>query len=101
MIREFEQILARAQFSQTPNGTRLSIKLFPENLGTLQVELTQKDGVLIANLITSSNRAKQLIESQLHSLRQSFVHQNVQVEKIEITFSQNEMNETYNENEQQ
>lgn len=101
LIHEFEQILARAQFSQTPNGTRLSIKLFPENLGTLQVELTQKDGVLIANLITSSNRAKQLIESQLHSLRQSFVHQNVQVEKIEITFSQNEMNETYNENEQQ
>lgn len=101
LLQEFEHILARAQISQTPNGTRLSIKLFPENLGSLQVELTQKNGVLIANLMTSSNQAKQLIESQLHSLRQSFINQNVHVEKIEITFSQNEMNETYNKNEQQ
>lgn len=87
--RQFQNILGRSSLSQFPNGSnQLTIKLFPEHLGRLDVKLTQQNGVIIAQLMTTTQSAKKVIESQLHHLKQAFQAQNIQVEKIEINIQQ-------------
>lgn len=85
LLRQFQNILEKSTLMQFPNGlNKLSIKLFPQHLGRLDVTLTQQNGVIIAQLMTTTKAAKNVLESQLHQLRHAFVSQNIQVEKIEI-----------------
>ncbi|MEK3886973.1 flagellar hook-length control protein FliK [Bacillus sp. FSL K6-3431] len=91
LIKAFSNILAKSQLSQTPGSTRLLIKLYPEHLGALRVELLQKEGVMIARMIVSTSTAKDLLDSQLHSLKHTFNQQNIQVDKIDVHFSQNDL----------
>jgi flagellar hook-length control protein FliK len=84
-IKEFQNILARSQFGSGKDGMKLLIKLYPEHLGSLRIELLQKDNMMIARIIASSGAAKDVLESQIQSLKQSFSSQNIQVEKIEIS----------------
>lgn len=84
-IKEFQNILARSQFGSGKEGMKLLIKLYPEHLGSLRIELLQKDNMLIARIIASSGAAKDVLESQVQSLKQSFLSQNIQIEKIEIS----------------
>ncbi|QOR68561.1 flagellar hook-length control protein FliK [Cytobacillus suaedae] len=84
-IKEFQNILARSQFGNGKEGMKLLIKLYPEHLGSLRIELLQKDNMMIARIIASSGAAKDVLESQIQSLKQSFLSQNIQVEKIEIS----------------
>lgn len=89
LLRQFNNILAKSSFTQLSNGiNKLSIKLFPQHLGRLDVTLTQQNGVMIAQLMTTTKAAKSAIESQLTQLKQAFVAQNIQIEKIEIQTQQ-------------
>lgn len=85
LAKQFEQILSRSQFSQMADGkAQMTIKLRPEHLGSLNIELIKDNGILTARLLASSTTAKELIESQLHQLKQAFISQNILVEKLEI-----------------
>ncbi|WP_054635312.1 flagellar hook-length control protein FliK [Thalassobacillus sp. C254] len=84
-IRQFQEIMGRSNLQQLSNGQQqLSIKLFPENLGRLDIQFTHVDGKLAARMIVSSSGARELIESQISQLRLLFQQQNLSVEKIEI-----------------
>ncbi|MBS4207621.1 flagellar hook-length control protein FliK [Bacillus sp. FJAT-50079] len=86
-VKQFSNILAQSQFSQTRTSSRLFIKLYPEHLGTLNVELIQKDGAMIARMIASTSSAKELLDKQIHQLKQAFAHQNIPLDKVEITYN--------------
>ena len=85
LIQQFESILSKSQFNSTLGQNRLFIKLYPEHLGTLRIELIQKDSMVIAKLMTTTSTAKELLESQLQILKQAFSSQNIQVERIDIS----------------
>lgn len=90
LLRQFEQMMQRGLFKTNEAGMNtFSIRLFPAHLGRLDVQLTQIEGVLVARLLTSSSAAKDLVESQLHHLRQAFNSQQINVERVEV-FSQNQ-----------
>ncbi|MBM6618442.1 flagellar hook-length control protein FliK [Bacillus suaedaesalsae] len=83
-IKDFQNILSKSSLQNGTNGMRLLIKLYPEQLGSLRIELIQQQGVLVARMIASSTQAKELLESQLQGLKNAFANQNIQVEKLEI-----------------
>ena len=85
LIQQFESILSKGQFINRGGNQKLFIKLYPEHLGELRIELLQKDSMIIAKLLTTTTAAKELLESQLQSLKQAFSSQNIQVERIEIS----------------
>lgn len=91
-VKEFQAIMNRSQFSNNAAGTRLLIKLYPENLGSIRVELAQKDGVLTARLLASSSIGKEMLESQLQQLKQGLANQNIQLDRIEVAQALNETN---------
>ncbi len=86
-VQQFSKILGKSQMTGLPNGTKLLIKLYPEQLGSLRVELLHQNGVLTAKILASTAGAKELLDSQLQSLKQAFASQNIQVEKIEVSQS--------------
>lgn len=101
LIRQFESILSRAQFTNVGGMQKLNLKLIPEHLGRLSIELIQKDGGMVARILTSTSLAKETLESQLHALKQAFTGQNIQLEKIEITEQLAQSQQKFFEREQQ
>ncbi|MEH7344881.1 flagellar hook-length control protein FliK [Bacillus sp. JJ1532] len=85
LIEQFESILSKSQLLKSGGTQRLFLKLNPENLGSLRIELIQKDSTIIARILTSTANAKDMMESHLNGLRQAFQSQNIQVERIEIS----------------
>ncbi|MFD1705885.1 flagellar hook-length control protein FliK [Siminovitchia sediminis] len=86
MIRQLAGILHKSHFKQALQTKSLTVRLYPEHLGSLRIELIQKDGMMLARILTSTGIAKEMLDSQLHQLRQAFIQQNVQVDKIDVTF---------------
>lgn len=87
LLKEMQTIINRAQISNAQGITRLTIKLYPENLGTVRIELVQNDGVLTARLLASTAHGRELLDSQAHQLKQAFVQQNIQVDRLDIAQS--------------
>jgi flagellar hook-length control protein FliK len=85
LMQQFENILSKSQFSKIGGTQKLLIKLNPENLGSLRIELTQKDSTIVAKIITTTGTAKDVLEAQLQGLKHAFSSQNIQVDRIEVT----------------
>lgn len=84
-IKQFEKILSKASFTSSNGMQKLMIKLNPEHLGALRIEIIQKDSGLTARIMATTSKGKEMLESQLQGLKQSFAGQGIQVEKIEIS----------------
>lgn len=84
-VKEFQNILSKSQMLSQPNMSKLLIKLYPEQLGSLRIELLQQNGVMTAKILASTATAKEMLDSQIQGLKHAFTSQNLQVEKIEIS----------------
>lgn len=84
--------MSKANFSGTNGVNKLLIRLTPEHLGSLRIELIQKDGMLSAKIMASTAQAKDMLENQIHGLKQAFSGQNIQIERIEISQAFNAFN---------
>lgn len=84
-LKQFQQLI-KGSLTVSKDGVHtMSIKLFPENLGRVDVQLTQMNGVITAKFLTSQSSTKELIEGQIAQLRQALIQQNIQVDRIEVT----------------
>ncbi|MED0667324.1 flagellar hook-length control protein FliK [Bacillus badius] len=89
-IEKFSQVLGNSNLVKMPNGTKLLIRLYPEQLGSLRIELLQQNGMMTAKILSSTSAVKELFEQHVSSLKHAFGQQNINVDKIELTFSQAE-----------
>lgn len=87
LVKEVQQLIGRGQISNTQGTMKILLKLYPENLGSIRIEIMQKDGVLSARLLASTPQAKELLESQLNQLRTTFAQANIQMDRIDIAQS--------------
>lgn len=85
--REMNNFLIRqVQMTRFPNGiSEARIKLLPEALGSIDVKLTIQNGVLQAQFFAETQAGKDLLESNLSSLRNQLIAHGIQVEKLEIS----------------
>ncbi|MFD6438714.1 flagellar hook-length control protein FliK [Peribacillus sp. NPDC060186] len=91
-VKQFENILSKANFTGANGVNKLLIRLNPEHLGSLRIELIEKDGMMTAKILATSAQAKDMLEKQIHGLKQAFSGQNIQIEKIEISQAFNAFN---------
>ena len=87
LVKEIQNLINRSQLSGQQGNMKLFLKLFPENLGQIRIELIQKDGVLTARLLASTAHGKELLENNINQLKAGFVSQNIQMERIDIAQS--------------
>lgn len=79
------QIMDYMKVQMKPDMTNVEMQLHPASLGTLQVQVASKGGVLTAQFITQNETVKAALESQMISLQESLAQQGVKVEAIEVT----------------
>ncbi|WP_108669688.1 flagellar hook-length control protein FliK [Peribacillus acanthi] len=92
-IKSFESIIAKSIFQNGKGLQKILIKLNPDHLGSIRIELIQKDNMMVAKILASSGKAKELLDSHLSGLKQAFTNQNLSVERIEVSQSINPFNQ--------
>lgn len=80
-------IINKLEIVKQTGFTEARISLNPEHLGQVDIKLTMQNGQLIAQFMTRSTDAKELIDQQMAQLRSALLAQGLQVEKIEVTQS--------------
>lgn len=62
----------------------VKVKLYPEDLGTVDVTLRMEDGKLTAKILVDSEHVKGLFNGKINELNESLVKQNIHIEKISV-----------------
>ena len=84
LLTQFEKAISQSRFIQNLSGNnQLLLKLAPESLGTIMVELTEIDGEMLVKLTASSQIAKEALEANVRELRNMFAPHNIIIEKQE------------------
>lgn len=84
-----EQIVKKAEMLVKLNSSEMKIQLHPEFLGKMTIKIMIEEGLLTAKFITDSHQVKQMLDSNLNTLRQSLEAQGIRVEKTEVNVQLN------------
>lgn len=93
-----QQILDYIKVSVKPDMTSLQMQLNPENLGTLQIEVSNKNGMLTAQFTTQDEGVKAVIESQLVQLKENLNEQGLKVQAVEVTVASQQFDRNLDKN---
>ncbi len=88
LLEQFQQVIRMSQLLANPNGNQLVIALQPENLGDMVVRLTEINGELTLKIITTSQVTRQMLEANIHELRNMFAPSQVTIERQDLELSQ-------------
>ena len=91
------QILDYMKLQLNADSTNLEMQLHPASLGTLQIQLASKAGVVTANFIAQNETVKAALETQMIQLKEQFEEQGIRVESIEVTVQTHEFERNLDE----
>lgn len=86
---KIDQPLNRAEL---PEGGTFRIKMAPESLGKIEVKLEVVHDRMVARMSVDSPIAKQVVESNLHTLRDTLNQSGIKVDNISVNVSGQESN---------
>lgn len=81
------QIVEQVKVNISPERTSLEMKLNPDNLGRVSINIVSKNGVMTAEIHTENQTAREAIESQLQILKENIEQKGIRVEEIEVKIS--------------
>ena len=87
------QIMDYMKITLDSDMDSLEMQLHPASLGTLQIQVTSKGGVMTANFVTQNEAVKQALESQMMTLQDSLNEQGIKVEAVEVSVATNSFDE--------
>jgi len=77
------------------------IHLEPKDLGKLTVKLTAEQGIITVKILTEHAETRQLIETGLSNLRQSFSEQGIKYGRMEVELGGQYLNQQHQQQQQQ
>lgn len=88
-LREIaNQVLEQIKIVIRPEQTNMELQLNPEHLGRVHLTVTEKEGMMTASFTTQTQVAKEALESQMTTLRETLKNQGIQIEAIEVTVAE-------------
>lgn len=91
------QILDYMKLQLNADTTNLEMQLHPASLGTLQIQLASKAGVVTANFVAQNEAVKAALEVQMVQLKEQFEEQGIKVESIQVTVQTHEFERNLDE----
>ncbi|GAB4072515.1 hypothetical protein GCM10028778_03440 [Barrientosiimonas marina] len=93
LMDQVQKVMKTSSFLKTSNGaSQLNISLRPDNLGDMQVKLTQLNGEMTVKIVVSTAAAKDMLETNMHQLKNMFSPQQVMIEKQDSTAQEAQSN---------
>ncbi|MCM2674736.1 flagellar hook-length control protein FliK [Alkalicoccobacillus plakortidis] len=84
-VKQLQRIFQQGTMTQLKDGqVQFTLKLFPEHLGKLQIQLIQTGQKLTAQIVAESSATKDLVERSLPQLRQALATNNIPLEHIDV-----------------
>lgn len=83
-----DQILDYMKVSVKPGLTNLEMQLHPESLGTLHIQISNREGAVTAQFIAQNESVKAALESQVMELKENLEQQGIKVEAVEVTIAE-------------
>ena len=81
----YDQIGEYIKTNIKPGISEVEMQLNPENLGTLHIHLSSKQGNVTAQLTVQNELVKAALEVQLIQLKENFAEQGIKVDAVEVT----------------
>ncbi len=78
------QIMDVMRIQLKPEMTQLEMQLHPASLGTINVQIASKEGVITAQFTAQNDVVKAALESQLVELKENMRNQGIKVEAVEV-----------------
>ena len=88
-----EQFQQFARTNITADTTSIEMRLNPENLGRVLINVTEQEGSVRASIQTQNVEVKEAMESQLAVLRTTLEGQGIKVTEVEVTVASHEFEE--------
>lgn len=79
------QLIDEIKVNLHDEQTQLSITLNPETLGHVNITVENNGGALTAKIVAETEAAKNAIEANLETLKETFNNQEIKVEAVEVT----------------
>lgn len=92
------QIADMVKIVKNENLTEMELQLHPASLGTVNVSLTTKGGIVTAEFTTQNEAVKAAIEAQASQLRANLEEQGVKIEAIEVSVESHQMERNLDKN---
>ncbi|WP_457852328.1 flagellar hook-length control protein FliK [Priestia megaterium] len=84
LVNGLQKIWSKASISTEEGASNLSIKLWPDQLGTISIEVRQQAHKTTAQVVVSSAKTKELLDANLFRLRQALTSQHVSVDEVDV-----------------
>ncbi len=99
------QVIEEIRLTVKADTTSFEMQLNPEHLGKINLQVAAKNGVVTAQIATETLEAKEILEAQLTTLKETLEHQGVKVEAVEVSigarsFDQNLDDQAKNNNQE-
>lgn len=92
-----DQIMEYMKINLKADTQELEMQLHPASLGTVNVQIAAKDGVLTAHFTTQNETVRAVIETQLIQLKTQFEEQGIKVDAVEVTVANHAYGEQFSE----
>lgn len=83
-----EQIVRQVKIRVLPETTSMELQLNPASLGRVNLQVSSSGGVSTAVMVVENQIAKEALESQMVTLKESFAEQGLKVSAVEVTVSE-------------
>ena len=85
-----DQLIEYMKLNASPEITEMELQLQPASLGTINLQLTYKNGAITAQFIAQSEAVKSAIEMQVAQLKTTLEDQGIKIEAVEVTVASHE-----------
>ncbi len=92
-----KQVLDQIKVDFRQEVTSMELQLNPENLGKINLKVSENNGVVTALIVTQNEMVKGALESQINVLKETLEAQGVKVEAIEVTIASHEFEQNFND----
>lgn len=79
------QIVEYMKINVSEDTQKMEMQLHPASLGTVNVQIAAKDGVITAQFTAQNETVRAAIESQMIQLKEQFEEQGIKVNAVEVT----------------
>ena len=89
MTQIVEQVIRQVRVRVMPETTSMELQLHPASLGRVNLQVSSHgSGAATAMLVVENQMAKEALESQLITLKETFEEQGLKVDAVEVTVSE-------------
>lgn len=79
------QVVDQIKLTANRQITSIEVLLNPENLGSVHVTVSSKNGMVSAQLAAQNEQVKTALENQMAALKEHFTNQGLKVDAVEVT----------------